>query len=95
MNIPRRFKLFGSSWEVKQPNRVVIDGEKCDGYCDASNSVILLRRNLRREIKEQTFCHELIHAILFSLEFNTLSNNEEFVELVAKALHQVMTTQEY
>jgi hypothetical protein len=94
MVIPRQFKLFGSTWTVQQPNRVTADGESVLGHCDSDTAIIQLRRNLKRELKEVTYCHELTHAILYSLEYNKLSNDETFVERFSKALHQVLTTAE-
>jgi hypothetical protein len=44
---------------------------------------------------EQTFCHELVHSILYHIEERELFNNEKFVNLFAGALYQALETLEY
>ena len=43
-----------------------------------------------KEQKDITYLHEVVHAILDSLEYNELSSDEDFVERFSKALHQVI-----
>lgn len=44
---------------------------------------------------EHTFCHELVHQILYLTEHNKLNKNEAFVDCFAGLLHQALTTMEY
>jgi len=47
---------------------------------------------LPNDAKEQTFHHELVHAILDTLGYYKLSNNEKFVQSFSVLLHQYMVT---
>jgi len=91
MVIPKTFKIFGITFKVTQPWKL----DKKDshwGSCSISDKSIKVKRNLNQEQKEITYLHEITHAILDTLEYNDLSNDEDFVERFSKALHQVITT---
>jgi hypothetical protein len=92
INIPKRFKIFGLTFKVKQPWKVDKDGHW--GECLIATKTIKIKRNLNKEQKEIIYLHEVTHAILDCLEYNDLSNDEDFVERFSKALHQVLTTSE-
>lgn len=94
MIIPRSFKIFGVTYKVEQPRSILYKGEQHMGLYDPDTATIKVRRNLRKDIKEMTFIHELTHAILLTLEYHDLGRDEIFIERVSKALHQVLTTQE-
>lgn len=59
------------------------------GTCAAHKAKIYLEKSLDRGVKEQTFCHELIHAILFSMGIT--EHDEKFVDGFATFLHQYLT----
>lgn len=88
--IPKSFEIFGRTYKVLQPNKV--DAEGNIGECDSLHNIIKIRRNLKRDLKELTYIHEITHAILDNLEYIDLSNDEVFVERFSKALHQVLKT---
>ena len=90
MDIPRTFELFGTTYKVEQPNKVMVDKESVLGSCNSDTGVIQVRKNLKKDLKELTYLHELTHAILFSLEYNKLGRDEIFIERFSKALHQVI-----
>lgn len=92
MIIPKSFKLFGRTFKVTQPKQ--IDGRSSWGSCNYGKAQIKVLKGLSDEDKEQTYLHEITHAILDGLEYNELSDDEKFVDLFSKALHQVLTTQE-
>ena len=93
MVIPKHFHLFGREWSVVNKPKVMYKGESVLGKCDYDKHVIELRSNLKKDLKEQVYYHELVHAILYCLEYNKLSETEVFVDRVSKALHQVIKTQ--
>ena len=43
----------------------------------------------------ETFFHEMVHAILYSMDQNKLSANEAFVGMFGKALLEIYLTSEY
>jgi hypothetical protein len=91
--IPKTFKLFNTTWTVKQVNK--IDKQGSMGLCDYGLATISLRKNLKKDIKEATFHHELIHAILDTLNYDKLSRDEKFVDTFGQALHQALKTFDY
>lgn len=91
--IPKSFILFNTTWNVKQVPKITKDSLM--GQCDANTATILLRRNLKKDIKEATYYHELMHSMLDTLGYSDLSADEQFVERMGQALHQVISTAKY
>lgn len=92
VTIPKTFQLLGREYKVKQENRVTVDGESVCGYCMSTDGIIKIRKNLKKDLKEHTFLHEITHAILDSLGHTELSANEGFVDSFSGALYQVLKT---
>ncbi len=90
ISVPREFILLGRTYKVLQPPRVDKEGNL--GDCNSDAALIKVRRNLKKELKEHTFLHEMTHAILDSLGYNKLSNDEKFVDSFSGALYQVLKT---
>ena len=98
MIIPEFLRVGSVIYEVKtQETPIVINGEQCLGYCDYFNHIIMLDESMQDEqTMEQTFCHELVHAMMFErkidLEAWGLSNAqmEYVVESLGISLHQVL-----
>ena len=98
MIIPNIVRVGSSFYEVKtQDTPIVINGGQCLGYCDLYSHTIMLDESMQDEqTMEQTFCHELIHAMMFErkidLEAWGLSNAqmEYVVESLGISLHQVL-----
>ena len=98
MIIPEVVRVGSVFYEVKtQDTPVVINGVQCLGYCDYFNHTIMLDLTIQDEqTMEQTFCHELVHAMMFERKLNLqamgLSNAqmEEVVDNLGIALHQVL-----
>lgn len=74
-----------------------MNGVQCLGYCDYYTHTIMLDVTMQDEqTMEQTFCHELVHAMMFERKINLetmgLSNlqMEEVVDNLGIALHQVL-----
>ncbi len=98
MIIPELLRVGSAIYEVKtQETPIVINGEQCLGYCDYFNHTIMLDETMQDEqTMEQTFCHELIHAMMFERKINLeamgLSNAqmEHVVDSLGISLHQVL-----
>ena len=98
MIIPELVRVGSVFYEVKtQETPIVINGVQCLGYCDYFNHIIMLDESMQDEqTMEQTFCHELVHAMMFERKLNLeamgLSNTqiEEVVDNLGIALHQVL-----
>ena len=79
--IPSIFSLAGSEWTVK------IVPEMTDlGRCDPATFTIYIKEGLHKTYAEQTFYHELVHAIMFTMGHN--EHDEVFVDCFGVFLHQ-------
>ena len=98
MIIPELVRVGSVFYEVKtQATPIVMNGVQCLGYCDYFNHIIMLDESMQDEqTMEQTFCHELVHAMMFERKLNLeamgLSNTqmEEVVDNLGISLHQVL-----
>lgn len=99
MKIPKRFKLFATTIEIKWDNERMNDKRRY-GECDYSQSLIILSKtNGVDKLSEgkilDTFYHEKTHMILNSMHRSDLSEDELFVDTFAKLLRQADETAEY
>ena len=98
MIIPELVRVGSVFYEVKtQDTPIVMNGAQCLGYCDMYSHTIMLDITMQDEqTMEQTFFHELVHAMMFERKLNLeamgLSNAqmEEVVDNLGIALHQVL-----
>lgn len=81
------FNLAGSKWHVNY----LFHMEEM-GKCDPERQVIHIRMDMNKQTTEQTFYHELVHAILFTM--GKLNHDEEFVDTFGAFLHQYQITKE-
>ena len=98
MIIPNIVRVGSTFYQVKtQDTPIVMNGGQCLGYCDLYSHTIMLDETMQDEqTMEQTFCHELIHAMMFERKINLeamgLSNAqmEHVVDSLGISLHQVL-----
>lgn len=96
MVIPKSFNIFGQTIRVKW-RKTLLKKEKAWGLWDANSNTIFLQVpgkgiELSKEQLEQTFMHEVLHACLDILNYEQLSENENFIDRLSNALHQVIVT---
>ena len=98
MIIPELVRVGSVFYEVKtQETPIVMSGIQCLGYCDYYNHTIMLDLSMQDDqTLEQTFLHELVHAMMFERKINleamglTNLQMEEVVDNLGIALHQVL-----
>ena len=99
MIIPNEIRVGSTFYTVKaQAAPIVMNGMQCYGYCDPNMHEILLDAGLisDEQTMEQTFCHELIHAMMFERKINleawglTNAQTEHVVDSLGISLHQVL-----
>ena len=98
MIIPNIVRVGSAFYEVKtQDTPIVMNGGQCLGYCDLYSHTIMLDESMQDEqTMEQTFCHELIHAMMFERKINleamglTNAQMEHVVDSLGISLHQVL-----
>ncbi len=98
MNIPKRFKLFGHTIEVSTESDYE-DKEDGQGtaYFNKNRIIVQCNKALKRPVTrmEQCYLHEVIHMIFHELHYTKETYNEQMVDQIASALHQVLATSEY
>ncbi len=88
MIIPSEFQLGGIKWTVRRMKR--LKGKW--GDTNILKQEIRVLDTLPQEIKEQTFCHELMHAIEIALGNNPDDHDEKAVDARAMYLHQYLNS---
>lgn len=83
MKIPSQFSLAGATWKVVEDHAMTDMGQ-----CDSERYIIRLRSDLSQQAKETTFCHELQHAIRYTLGHDEHSEIE--VDSHGNLLHQFL-----
>ena len=84
-DVATSFSLAGSVWYV---NYVMHMDDM--GKCDPEKQTISIRMDMNKQTTEQTFYHELVHAIMFTM--GKLNHDEEFVDTFGAFLHQYHRT---
>lgn len=83
MKIPKSFTLAGIRWTVEESSVITEMG-----HCAAETATIRLRKDLPAQVKAATFCHELQHAIRYTLGLD--DHNEQEVDSQGNLLHQFL-----
>lgn len=83
--IPTSFYLVGGLWTVK-----FVEDLSEYGKCDCATFTICLRSGMNKTFTEQTFAHELVHAIMFAMGHT--QHDEVFVDAFGALLHQYERT---
>jgi hypothetical protein len=83
--IPQSFYLVGCQWTVKFTEDLTEYGK-----CDCTTFTIYLRSGMNKNFTEQTFFHELVHAVMFAMGHT--SHDEVFVDSFGALLHQYEKT---
>ena len=79
------FTLAGFEWTVRY-----VEGITEYGLCNPSTQEIIIRAGMNEQMTQQTFFHELIHAIMFTM--GKLNHDEEFTDAFGSLLHQYERT---
>ncbi len=92
-NIPKEVNLFGHAIKVVFVEDLAQDNG-FTGLADYNKGTIYIQPGCgkfkrTKESVQTTFCHEVLHFILKFLGFVELTDDEEFVQLLALAIHQI------
>lgn len=93
MRIPTSFQLVNTTWTVDRMSEEVAEAGERHGDCDRTKTVIRIHLSSDSD-PEDTFCHELGHAILAFTTKPKLAKNEEFVQSLGEVLCQFFNTAE-
>ena len=79
--IPSSFQLAGFDWSV------VIRADLSEyGRCDPNTQTIFIREGMNEQMTQQTFFHELVHAVMFAM--GQTNHDEVFTDAFGSFLHQ-------
>lgn len=93
--IPARFQLLGHVITVRiVPKSRWRHGRDCCGIWEPDKLRIDILGGQPVTTMQQTFCHELTHALLDMMS-HRLSRDEQFVDQLAHLLQQALTTFEF
>ena len=84
-DVPTSFYLVGCQWNVK-----FVDDLSEYGKCGCATQMIYIRSGMNKNYTEQTFFHELVHAIMFSMGHS--QHDEVFIDAFGQLLHQYEKT---
>jgi len=89
MKIPKKITIGGINYKVKR-NQIFDDDR--DGSMHWDNSLIKIKNGLSRDAENQTFLHEVVHAIDSSYLGDKIEDElgHEFIDILANALYQVL-----
>lgn len=58
------------------------------GQIDYKKCEIKINKDMTKENKKETLCHEMVHGIFVHLGFNDLANDETLVQALGNAIYQ-------
>jgi len=87
MKIPKKVKVGGLTYKVLL-NYKFKEREDLRGQCDNTSQEIRLAGNICQEGIEQTFMHELLHAI--DNVYNAYKLDDDTVERISQGLYQTL-----
>jgi hypothetical protein len=91
-NEKRELNILGVIYTVEEVE-VVNKTEPRRGEINFLTNEIKIDKNMPTSLKEQVLMHEVLHATFDLLGFSELAENEEKVQSIATALHQIITSQ--
>lgn len=97
MRIPDAFTLAGNRWRVRLVPKKKLrqdDGTYAMGECVPASKQILIDKKLNQPLRIQTFIHECVHAILFTMG-HIDGHDEVAIEATAQMVYQLLITQEF
>ena len=96
MKIPKKFKLAGQTITVELRDDLIQE-ENMQGEAHYRFNRIRLQKDNKGEKRiieqiEESFCHELVHWILKVMEEEKLNDDEKFISVFARFLHQALNS---
>ena len=89
----KTINLLGVGISVEEVD-VVCKEDPRKGEYDYLTGVIKLDRNMPTDMKNQVLMHELLHAMFDFLGLDELRDDEQKVQMIATAIHQLFTQNE-
>ena len=92
MNIPSKVRVGSIDYDVELTDEtLVLNTQQSLGIIDYDNNKIRIANNIQsNQRQEQTFLHELVHAITREFKIDFTEDEETIVDKFAYGLHQVI-----
>ena len=87
MDIPRTFPLAGNTWTVRYKKKQELKGDY--GACLEDKNEVWIQRGLKADKRTQTFIHELLHAIHYTMG-QLDDHDEKGIEAMSQLLYQAL-----
>lgn len=71
------------------------DADTHFGQVNYKDMEIRINKDMPREIKDETICHEMVHGILVHLGYSDRCNDEQFVQALGNAIYQGFTINKF
>ena len=88
----KSLNILGVEYTVEEVP-VVNKSEPRKGEINYITNEIKIDESMTKSLKNQTLMHEILHAVFDLLGYQELAADEEKVQGIATALHQVFTSQ--
>lgn len=82
---PKELTINGITWKVIFVDQIA--GKHCLGLCDSETKTIQIKRRLAPKLRLDTFIHECIHALEYSIGFDA---NHSHVDKIASGLADLL-----
>ena len=89
----KKVNICGMPYTVKECE----DHFDSDCHCGLiiySECLIKINKNMHKEMKKATLCHEIMHGILLNIGREDLSNDENFVTALGNAVYATFEVKE-
>lgn len=91
--IPGKVRVAGIDYEVlKKPFVEINNNRSYRGKCESNLGIIELAEGMGKDVEEQIFIHELVHACLDQAGYD--EHDEDMVTRFSIVLHQVLKDNE-
>jgi len=90
MSAINNIKIGVKNFSIQHPMEIVEVGGEYAGTCDFREETIKIADKLTQHDKNQTFLHEIIHAICQRFMMQGLNQDEQTIDLLATGLYEVI-----
>lgn len=84
-------KICGIPYTVRECENLLDADGVSFGQVEYLTGQILINSRATNDIKNETLCHEIVHAMLMSLGRNDMANDEMLVQQLGNAIYQTFT----